>query len=84
MGIQALARTAFRASLATFKATGPNRNQIRRFVAAIVDAGNEWLSKHDAQEAKAPADFAASKPAAFNTFVDALPPVTLGADPDGD
>ncbi len=81
MGILKTARTAFRASLATFKATSPNRNQLRRFVAATVDAGNEWLAKHDAQEQAAPADFAATKPALYATFTAALPEPTLAADP---
>jgi len=81
MGIIATARTAFRASLATFKLTNPTRAQLRRFVAATVDAGNEWLSKHDAQESAAPVAFAADRPAQYNAFVDALPEVTLGADP---
>jgi len=78
MGIIATARTAFRASLATFKASNPNRNQLRRFVAATVDAGNEWLAKFDAQESAAPADFAATKPALYAA---ALPEPTLAADP---
>jgi len=77
MGIITTARTAFRSALATFKATTPTRAQLRRFVAAIVDAGNEWLAKHDAQESAAPVDFAASRTAQFNTFVAALPEVTI-------
>jgi len=77
MGIIATARQAFRSALATFKATSPNRAQLRRFVAAIVDAGNEWLSKHDAQEVAAPVDFAASRNAQFTTFVAGLPEVTI-------
>lgn len=82
MGIIATARTAFRASLATFKLTTPNRAQLRRFVAATVDAGNEWLAKRDAQENSAPVDFAASRTAQFKTFTDALPEVALDADPE--
>ena len=77
MGIIATARTAFRSALATFKATSPNRNQLRRFVAAIVDSGHEWLARHDAQDNAAPADFAASRTAQFSAFVGALPEVTV-------
>lgn len=77
MGIIATARSAFKAALATFKATSPNRAQLRRFVAAIVDAGNEWLSKHDAQESAAPQAFADTRTAQFNTFVATLPEVTI-------
>lgn len=72
MGIIATARTAFRSALATFKATGPTRAQLRRFVAATVDAGNEWLAKFDAQESAAPADFAATKPALYAAHLAAL------------
>lgn len=38
MGIIATARSAFKASLVTFKATNPSRAQLRRFVAATVQA----------------------------------------------
>ena len=82
MGIISQARTAFRASVATFKATNPTRAQLRKFVAATVDAGNEWLAKYDAQDSAAPKLFADSKPAQFDSFVVALPEVTLGADPE--
>lgn len=68
MGITATARTAFKAALTTFKATSPNRAQQRRFVAAVVDAGQEWLSKFDRQETEAPTGFAATRTSQFNTF----------------
>jgi hypothetical protein len=75
MGILATARADF----AAFKATSPTRAQKRRYVAALVTAGQEWLAKHDAQENAAAADFAASKAAQFNAFVDALPEPALDA-----
>lgn len=77
MGITATARTAFKAALSAFRATSPNRAQLRRFVAAVVDAGNEWLSKHDAQESNAAPGFATSRAAQFATYVAALPEVEL-------
>lgn len=84
MGIQALARTAFRSAVSTFEATGAKGRQVRRFVAVLTDAGNEWLSKYDAQESAAPRQFAESKAAQFNTFVATLPAIDLAPDPDGD
>lgn len=78
-----IGRDQFRTvDLPALKAATANRAALRRQVAALVTAGQEWLAKHDAQEAAAPADFAASKPAQFATFVDALPDVTVpAADP---
>lgn len=77
MGITATARTAFRAALTTFKATSPNRAQLRRFVAAVVDAGQEWLAKTDKQEVDALAGFASSRGGQFNTYLGTLPYVTI-------
>ena len=79
MGIIKQARDQFAADVAAFKASNPTRAQMRKYVAALVDAGNEWLAKRDAQDAAAPADFAASKQGQFNAFVDALPDVNLAA-----
>lgn len=74
MGIIATARNDAAAAFAAFKtATTPNRAQKRRYVAALVTWGQEWLARFDAQENAAAADFAASKPGQFNAFVDALP-----------
>lgn len=86
MGIIATARVAFRSALTTFEATTPTRAQLRRFVAATVDAGNEWLAKHDAQETAAPKQFAATpaRAAQFAAFVNAQPKVALDADPIND
>lgn len=77
MGITRTARDAFKADLATFKATNPTRAQLRKFAAAVVDAGNEWLSKFDAQEVAAPTDFAASKQAQYATFVAGIADPTI-------
>lgn len=79
MGIIKTARDDFQADVAAFKATGPNRAQLRKYVAALVTAGQEWLAKFDAQDNAAASDFAASKRAQFNTYVDALPEPTLPA-----
>lgn len=80
MGIIKTARDDFSAALAAFRAaTSPNRTQRRKYVAAIVDAGNEWLAKQDRQDADAPAGFAATRQGQFNTYVDGLPDVTLDA-----
>jgi hypothetical protein len=83
MGIIRTARDDVAASIAAFKtATTPNRAQLRRYVAAIVDAGNEWLRKRDAQDGAAPADFAASRQAQFNAFVAEIPdPILDPVDP---
>lgn len=75
-----IGRDQFRdVSLPAFRAATTNRRQLRRAVASLVTAGQEWLARFDAQENKAAADFAASRPGQFNTFVDALPDVTLDA-----
>ena len=79
MGIIATARADFTAAFAAFKATSPTRVQRRRYVAALVTAGQEWLAKHDAQDNAAAQVFADSKPAQFSTFVDALPEPALDA-----
>lgn len=74
-------RQWFRDALADFRAnrTGNQRRaQIRADVANLVDAAQDWLARHDAQENGAQAAFAADRAAQFKTFVDALPPV----DPD--
>jgi len=83
MGIIATARNDAAAAFASFKlATTPTRTQKRKYVAALVTWGQEWLARFDEQENAAPADFAASKPAQFNTFVDALPePSPAAVDP---
>lgn len=75
-------RQWFRDALADFRAarTGPQkRAQVRADVAELVQAAQDWLARHDAQENGAQAAFAADRAAAFRTFVDALPPVD--ADP---
>ena len=65
--------------LPALKAGTANRAQLRRQVAGLVTAGQEWLAKLDAAENAAPADFAASRSAQFKTFTDALPDPALGA-----
>ena len=80
MGLIADARTDLRTIL-TQRLPALTRAQRRRYVAALVDAGQEWLSKRDAQDAATRSDFAASRPAQYATFVATLPEVTLGADP---
>ena len=76
MGIIATARNDAAAAFAAFKlASTPTRAQKRRYVAALVTWGQEWLARFDAQENAAPVDFAASKAAQYNTFLDALPEV---------
>lgn len=65
--------------LPALKAGTANRTALRKQVAALVTAGQEWLAKFDAQQAAAPADFAASKAGQYSTFVDALPDVTVAA-----
>lgn len=79
MGITNDARTDFRAALSAWRAANPNANraQVRRYVAAITDAGQEWLAKRDAQDSAAAQGSADSKQAQFNSFVAALPDVTL-------
>lgn len=80
MGIIADARTDLR-TLLTQRLPALTRAQRRRYVAALVDAGQEWLARRDAQDSATPTDFAASRPAQYATFVEALPEVTLGVDP---
>ena len=79
MGIIATARNDFTSAFAAFKLTTPTRTQRRRYVAALVTAGQEWLARFDAQDNASAADFAASKAAQFNAFVDALPEPALDA-----
>ncbi len=71
MGIIKTATDDLTAAFTAFKG-GKTRNQKRAYVAALVNAGNEWLAKFDAQESSAPKDFAATRAAQFNTFTDAL------------
>jgi hypothetical protein len=66
-------------ALPALKAGTANRTQLRRQVAGLVTAGQEWLARFDAQESAAPADFAATRTAQFKTFTDALLDPTLGA-----
>lgn len=80
MGIVTDARTDLRSVLAQ-RLPALTRAQCRRYVAAIVDAGQEWLAKRDAQDNPVAADFAASRPAQYQSFVAALPDVTLDPDP---
>jgi hypothetical protein len=81
MGIIKQAVDDFDAAVAAFKASGPTRAQKRRYIAAIANRAMELLSKLDAQDAQAAADFAASRPAQFANFVDALPEPTLTSAP---
>ncbi len=82
MGIIKQAADDFDAALAAFKAaTSPTRAQRRKYVAALVTRGQEWLARFDAQDNAAPADFAASKAGQYKSFVDALPEPTLDAAP---
>ena len=78
MGIVKQARDQFQADVAAFKTgASPTRDQLRKYVAAMVTAGQEWLNKRDLADNAAPADFAASRSAQFKTFTDALPDPTL-------
>lgn len=82
MGIIKTAADDFDAALAAFKATtSPTRAQRRKYVAALVTRGQEWLARFDAQDNAAPADFAASKAGQFKAFTDALPDPQLDANP---
>lgn len=65
--------------LPTLKAGTAGRAALRRQVAGLVAAGQEWLAKFDAQESAAPVDFAASRAAQYATFATAIPDPTLGA-----
>lgn len=77
MGIIKQARDQFDADLTAFKLTSPTRAQKRKYVAALVNAGNEWLAKFDADESAAPVAFAATRAGQFNTFVDGIADPTL-------
>jgi len=78
-----LGRDRFILDLAAIKAGTANRRAMRRQVANLVNAANEWLAKHDAQSNAAPQLFAEDRKAAFATFEAALPEVTISAtDPD--
>lgn len=81
MGIRNDARNDFKADLAIWRSANPNatRAQVRRYVAALTDAGQEWLAKRDAQDNTAAAAFAESRSAQFSSFVAALPEVQLDA-----
>ena len=83
MGIITTARLDFSSALEVFKAsTIPTRAQKRRYVAALVTAGQEWLNKHDAADAAAPAEFAATKAGQFKAFTDGIAdPVLDPVDP---
>ena len=74
-----IGRQAFLAALPGLKSGTANRTQLRRQVAGLVTAGQEWLAKFDAADNAAAADFAASKQAQFNNFTDAIPDPVLGA-----
>jgi hypothetical protein len=77
-------RQWFRDALADFRAnrTGNQRRaQIRADVANLIDAAQDWLARHDAQENGAQAAFAEDRAAAFRAFVDALPPVDADQKP---
>lgn len=76
MGIIATARNDAAAAFAAFKlASTPTRTQKRRYIAALVTWGQEWLARFDEQEAGAPVAFAESKAAQFNAFIHTLPEV---------
>ncbi len=82
MGVIATAaRNAFRSTLATYKATNPTKQQVRKFVVALGNACNEWLTSNDRQDATAAQQFADSRTAQFATFVATLAEVALGPDP---
>jgi len=72
-----LGRDQFIAALAAIKAGTAGRAARRRQVANLITAAQEWIGKFDTQEVSAPADFAASKPGQYSTFVDALPDVVV-------
>lgn len=78
-----LGRDQFILALAAIRTGTGNRRALRRQVANLVNAGNEWLARFDAQQNAAPQSFADSRPAALNTLLDAQPEVTIPtADPD--
>lgn len=75
-----IGRDTFRlTTLPALRAATANRTQLRRQVAALVTAGQEWLARFDAQQNAAPADFAASRPGQFSTYLDSLPDVQVDA-----
>jgi hypothetical protein len=57
------------------------RARMRDQIGDAVNVLQEWLAKRDAQDAAAPADFAASKAGQFKAHLDALPDVELAPDP---
>ncbi|HEY1086484.1 MAG TPA: hypothetical protein VGE37_02275 [Archangium sp.] len=79
MGIIKQGRDAVQTEWQAWQAANPtaNRDQKRKFLAAMSNAVNELLAKRDAQDNSAPGDFAASRQAQFKTFTDALPEPTL-------
>ena len=81
MGIIKTASDDFDAALTAFRSTNPTRAQRRKYVAALVTRGQEWLARFDAQDNAAPGDFAASKQAQFRAFADALPEPQLDTNP---
>lgn len=73
MGIRATAKQDLQAIFDAFKAAStPNRTQRRKCMAAIVEFGQAYLADFDAQDNAAPAGFAASRQAQFNTYLDGL------------
>jgi hypothetical protein len=58
-----------------------NRDQMRVQIGEAVNVLQEWLSKRDAQDTTATADFAATKAAQFKAHLDAIPDVVLDPDP---
>lgn len=73
MGINRKASDDFAATFSAFvAANGTTRAQRRKYVAQMVNSGNEWLAKFDAQDNAAPSDFAASKKSQFDTFTATL------------
>jgi len=57
------------------------REQMRVQIGDAVNVLQEWLAKRDAQDAAAPADFAATKQAQFKAHLDSLPDIVLAPDP---
>jgi hypothetical protein len=78
-----IGRTQFlTVDLPALKAGTANRAALRRQVAGLVTAGQEWLAQFDVTDNAAAASFAATKPALFKAHVDALPdPVVSTVDP---
>ena len=67
-----IGRQQARALIDAVRAGTANRKQLRAQVGDAIDLLNDFTRKLDNQEAAAHADFAASRPGQFNTFVDAL------------